>query len=298
MYNSQLTVFVCAADCGSFNKAAEKLFISTTAVMKQINTLENHLNLKLMERTNHGIRLTPAGESVYKDAKFLFAYSQKAIVRARLHMDMAESTFCVGTSMLNPCKTFMDLWYQVNDDFPGYKLHIVPFEDNHEGILTEISALGEKYDFLVGPCDSAQWLERCNFYKLGEYQRCFAVPVTHRLAAKKTLNIEDLYGETLMMVKRGDSPSNDRERDEIEQHHPQVKIEDTPHYYDIEVFNQCVQSGSILSTIECWKDIHPSLVTIPADWNHTIPYGLLYSLNPPADTLQIVEAIKASNPAL
>ena len=35
MYNSQLTTFVQVADSGSFNKAAEALYISSTAVIKQ-----------------------------------------------------------------------------------------------------------------------------------------------------------------------------------------------------------------------------------------------------------------------
>ena len=39
MFNPQLKAFVCVVDCGSFTKAAEKLFISSTAVMKQINSL-------------------------------------------------------------------------------------------------------------------------------------------------------------------------------------------------------------------------------------------------------------------
>ena len=60
MYNPLLTAFVCAADCGSFTKAAEKLYLSPTAVMKQINTLESHLQLQLISRTNQGIRLTPS----------------------------------------------------------------------------------------------------------------------------------------------------------------------------------------------------------------------------------------------
>ena len=34
MFNPLLTAFVCAADCGSFTKAAERLFISPTAVMR------------------------------------------------------------------------------------------------------------------------------------------------------------------------------------------------------------------------------------------------------------------------
>ncbi len=292
MYNRQLTVFVCVADSGSFTKAAEKLFISSTAVMKQINSLEEHLNLILLNRTNQGIRLTPVGESIYKDAKIIFDYSSQAIKKAKKLKDHVESTFCVGTSMLNPCKKFMDLWYQINDDFPGHKLHIVPFEDDHQGILSEISSLGEKYDFLVAACDSSKWLDKCNFYQLGTYKRCYAVPITHRLASKNVLKLTDLYGETLMMVKRGDSPSNDRERDEIDENHPKIRIEDTESFYDIEVFNRCEQTNSILSSLECWKDIHPSLVTIPAEENHTIPYGLLYPLHPSEDILKIIKKIR------
>ena len=141
MYNSQLTTFVQVADSGSFNKAAEALYISSTAVIKQINALEKHLDLTLFSRTNHGIALTESGRIIYKHARKLFAYSEKAIAEARLAAAEAATTFCVGTSILNPCKPFMDLWYRVSEQLPGFKLHIVPFEDDHEGILREIAAL-------------------------------------------------------------------------------------------------------------------------------------------------------------
>ena len=291
MYNSQLNAFVCVADCGSFTKAAEKLFISSTSVMKQINSLENHLNLKLMERTNQGIRLTEAGKVIYKHAKYLFDYSQKAIEEARQKMETYETTFCVGTSILNPCKPFMDLWYQVNKNFPGYKLNIIPFEDDHQSILSEIAALGEKFDFLVGACDSEQWMNHCNFQQLGTYQHCVAVSREHPLAEKKRLTIKDLYGETLMMVKRGDSKHVDRIRDEIEKH-PEIKIEDTSQFYDMEVFNHCVQTHNVMITLECWKDVHPSLVTIPVEWDYPIPYGLLYCKTPTDDIIKFLKIIE------
>lgn len=291
MYNSQLNAFVCVADCGSFTKAAEKLFISSTSVMKQINSLENHLNLKLMERTNQGIRLTEAGKVIYKHAKYLFDYSQKAIEEARQKMETYETTFCVGTSILNPCKPFMDLWYQVNKNFPGYKLNIIPFEDDHQSILSEIAALGEKFDFLVGACDSEQWMNHCNFQQLGTYQHCVAVSREHPLAEKKRLTIKDLYGETLMMVKRGDSKHVDRIRDEIEKH-PEIKIEDTSQFYDMEVFNHCVQTHNVMITLECWKDVHPSLVTIPVEWDYPIPYGLLYCKTPTDDIVKFLKVIE------
>ena len=41
MYNPQLETFLCVAEAGSFNRAAERLYISPPAVIKQINLLEN-----------------------------------------------------------------------------------------------------------------------------------------------------------------------------------------------------------------------------------------------------------------
>lgn len=292
MYNSQLTVFVCVADCGSFSKAAEKLFISATAVMKQINSLEKHLNLKLIERTPRGILLTPAGDVIYRDAKFLFDYSKRSIENARQAMNVRDTTFCVGTSILNPAKPFMDLWYRVNKEFANYKLHLVPFEDDHEGILSEIAQLGEKFDFLLGVCDSKLWLDKCNMLPLGRYRKMCAVSREHPLAQKKQLEIADLYGETLMMVKQGDSEVNDRIREDLTRNHPAIQIEDTPHFYDISVFNRCVETGNVLLILECWKDVHPALVTIPVNWDYSSPYGLLYALDPPEDVIRFVNEVK------
>lgn len=293
MYNPLLDTFIAVCDCGSLTKAAEKLFISPTAVMKQMNALEKHLDLKLIERTSSGIHLTEAGAVIYKEAKFMIDYSRKSINKAKTALLAWSTTFCVGTSLLNPAKPFMDLWYHINKEFPGYKLHLVSFEDNHEGILSEIEKLGEKFDFLIGVCDSKAWLERCNFLPLGRYQKMIAVSREHRLAGKKQIDVEDLYGETLLMVRRGDSGVNDNIRNNIENHHPQIHIEDTPQYYDFSVFNHCAETGKVLLTIECWQDVHPALVSIPVNWDYTIPYGLMYSFNAPDDVLKFAERAKS-----
>ena len=294
MYNHLLETFLAVADCGSFTKASERLYISATAVMKQMNSLEKSLDLKLVERTPNGVRLTPAGEVIYRDAKFLMDYSQKSIASARAATHTYDTTFCVGTSLLNPAKPFMDLWYRVNKDFPDYKLHLVPFEDDHEGIVSEIKQLGEKFDFLIGVCDSRTWLSYCQFLPLGRYRKMVAVSREHRLAGKKRLEIEDLYGETLMMVRRGDSGVNDEIRNDLERNHPQIHIEDTPQFYDLSVFNRCAETGNVLLTIECWQEVHPGLVSIPVNWDYSIPYGLLYSLDAPEDVLRFVKAIENS----
>lgn len=291
MYNSLLTTFLTVADCGSFTKAAERLYISPTAVMKQINSLEKHLELTLFQRTPAGVCLTRPGEMIYQDARFLIEYSQKSIASAKAAVQSDSRTFCVGTSLLNPARPFMDLWYRVKPSFPGYKLHLVPFEDDHEGILGEISQLGEKFDFLIGVCNSRSWLNLCNMLPLGQYRKMVAVSREHHLADKACLQLKDLYGETLMMVKQGDSDINDLLRNDLETNHPRIHIEDTPHFYDLSVFNRCAETGNALLTIECWQDVHPALVSIPVAWDYSIPYGLLYSLNPPADVQKFVDTV-------
>lgn len=197
MYNPVLDTFITVAECGSFTKASELLYISPTAVMKQMNTLEAHLDVKLTERTPTGVKLTAAGEIIYRDAKFMKDYSKKSLAEAKAAEHSYDTTFCVGTSLLNPAKPFMDIWYRVNKKFPDYKLHLVPFEDDHDGILSEIKKLGEKFDFLIGVCDSKAWLSLCNFMPLGRYKKMIAVSREHRLALKSSIGLEDLYGETL-----------------------------------------------------------------------------------------------------
>lgn len=294
MYNRQIQTFIQVADCGSLSKAAEKLFSTSASVMKQMNALESRIGVKLLERSNHGIRLTPAGRSLYKDAQRIIREAEAAIGRARQAAGLQRYVVQVGTSLLNPCKALIELWEKIDGNHPAFQIKIVPFEDDHANILSRLAALGKTMDCMVGPCGSKQWRARCNIYILGAYRVCCAVPRKHRLAGKKLLEIADLYGERLMMVQRGDSEKLDELRDMLEESHPAVQIVDTPFFYDAEVFNRCVQTDSVLLTLDAWADLHPSLLTIPVAWNYTSPYGLLYAKKPTPDVIAFLEAIQIS----
>lgn len=52
------------------------------------------------------------------------------------------------------------------------------------------------------------------------------------------------------------------------------------------------ETGNVLLTIECWQEVHPGLVTIPVNWDYSIPYGLLYSKEAPDDVFEFVEAAR------
>ena len=61
LLNPLLRTFRCVAARGSFHRAAPELFLSATAVRKQVNQLEDELGVALFERTRRGLAPTAAG---------------------------------------------------------------------------------------------------------------------------------------------------------------------------------------------------------------------------------------------
>ena len=157
MYNPVLKIFVTVADCGSFNKAAESLYLSSTAIMKQMNLFENHIGLQLFNRTPRGVQLTEAGKSLYKDARLMMQRSEEAIENAYRAGAMQRRTIRVGTSALYPCKSLIELWNKINGDHPQFKLKVVPFEDTHtDGVRREWGRTLMCYmGFLIPRCPAA-----------------------------------------------------------------------------------------------------------------------------------------------
>mgnify|MGYP000273188610 CR=1 FL=1 len=61
MNTRQVEYFLAVAEELNFTRAAERLFVSQTAVTQQIKALEEQLGVKLFERTKKKVVLTPAG---------------------------------------------------------------------------------------------------------------------------------------------------------------------------------------------------------------------------------------------
>lgn len=60
--------FEAAARLLSFTKAADELFLTQSAVSRQVQALEEHLGVPLFERRHREIRLTEAGQQLYRTA--------------------------------------------------------------------------------------------------------------------------------------------------------------------------------------------------------------------------------------
>ena len=75
--------FEAAARTLSFTKAAEELFITQSAVSRQIKALEDHLGLKLFERRPRSLTLTEHGQALYRIATDVLDRLQTATDRLK-----------------------------------------------------------------------------------------------------------------------------------------------------------------------------------------------------------------------
>ena len=292
MYNPQLETFLRVADAGSFNKAAEELYITPSAVIKQINLLEAKLDVQLFERTHRGLKLTKAGMSLYRDAKYVIQYCRDSIIRAQNAMQEDTNVIRIGTSPITPAQFLVDLWPSIHALCPDIKFQLVPFENTPENAREILKNLGQNIDVVSGIFDDTMLeVRQCAGFELSREPLCCAGSIHHRLAWKNKLEIQDLYGENLMLMHRGWSHYVDELRDDIWEHHNQIYIVDFD-FYDVGVFNRCENSNDVLMATSNWANVHPLLKVIPVDWEHTIPFGLLHSPTPSPTVGRFLEAVQ------
>ena len=69
MDTAGLQAFVTVTNCGSFSLAAQRLFLTQSAVSKRIALLESQLNCRLFDRIGRQVVLTEAGQALYPRAR-------------------------------------------------------------------------------------------------------------------------------------------------------------------------------------------------------------------------------------
>ncbi len=296
MYNPQLETFLKVADCGSFNKAAEELYISPPAVIKQVNLLESSLNLQLFIRTHRGLILTEAGKSLYHDTKYIIQYCRDSVNRARNAMQKEESVIRIGTSPMTPGQFLMDMWSSIHEICPDIKFKLVPFENTPENSIEILKNLGKNIDIVAGLFDDAFLKSRkCDGLLLSyEPIRC-AVSIYNELSKKSELSVSDLYHRNFMIIHRGWNKCLDMMRDDLLQNHSQINIVDFD-MFTLNAFNQCENSDNMMICIDNWANVHPLLKVLPVDWNYCIPFGLLHSPKPSPNVKRFLDAVRQVKP--
>ena len=280
MYNPQLETFIVVAEVGSFNKAAEKLFISPPVVIKQINALERDLDVQLFRRTHRGLILTAAGHSMLQDARYVIQYCKDSVTRAKNAMQESEEVIRIGTSPMTPAQVLVDLWPRLQEYCPNIKFQLVPFDNTPENAREILGNLGQNIDVVPGIFDATMLhLRQCAGTVIRANRSVWLSPCITDWRRRSGWTSVTFTAKQLMLMRRGWSYYVDMLRDDVWKNHPEIEIVDFD-FYDTAVFNQCENNDCVLMAVENWRYVHPLLKIMPVDWAYTIPFGLLHAPEP------------------
>ncbi|WP_180064227.1 MULTISPECIES: LysR substrate-binding domain-containing protein [unclassified Acinetobacter] len=118
-----LICFESAAKHASYTHASQELFITQSAVSRQIQQLEEYLGVMLFSRTRHGVDLTEAGKQYAKSIKPFLQGIEKSTSDIMTHKGLG------GTLKLGVVPTFATRWllpklHKLNAQHPEITVHL------------------------------------------------------------------------------------------------------------------------------------------------------------------------------
>jgi LysR family transcriptional regulator, benzoate and cis,cis-muconate-responsive activator of ben and cat genes len=185
----QLKNFIAVAEERNIGRAALRMHLSQPPLTRQIQALENDLGVQLFTRTPRGVDLTQAGEALLKDARSICALADQAAERAQLAGQGQIGRLDIGvfgTAMFDVLPGFIQMHPQVK-----LVLH-------HESTPAQVNALRQGRVLLVFermlPNESDIDIEL-----VARERVLVALHQSHRLATKKTITMQDLRDEAMIM---------------------------------------------------------------------------------------------------
>lgn len=175
--------FLVVAKTGSLRKAADQLFISVSAIHRQIVLAEEQLDVKLFERLPNGLKMTLAGELLYTDLLRWEKEFQKTLIRFDEIQGLQRGTIKIGLiTALNQGVIVqeIDLFQK---EYPWITLEITI--DTSETIAEKIINMDLDFGILLDPIQHTH-LDVLSFV---DVPLGFVFSPQHVLAQEKKLNL-------------------------------------------------------------------------------------------------------------
>ena len=125
----QLRYFIAVADTLSFSAAAESVFLSQSALSRQIMALEKEIGMPLLKRSTRKVELTEAGLLLRQSAKELISRWEKLTpeLKNRVKPGYQAMTLTVGSdlrALSDPARrvAVMEVFYQLRRKYPGIRI--------------------------------------------------------------------------------------------------------------------------------------------------------------------------------
>lgn len=236
MHIETLKVFVDLVDMQSFSLAAERNFITQSAVSQQIRTLEDKFKRRLLERVRgrREVKLTAAGEVFYRECKNVLASfdalneSMSGLVGKISGTVKVATVYSVGLHELPPkVREFMS-------KFPAAKIDL-EYSRTTRVVRDVLSGAVE-----LGVISFPEPKRGLTLVPMASDRLVLICPPEHKLAARKQIKAKDLKGLDFVLFER-DIPTR-KATDKILKSYG-VEVRKVAEFDNIETIKRAVEVG-------------------------------------------------------
>ena len=193
----QLEIFVKVAELGSFSKAADALFLTQPTVSEHIQSLEDELGVRLLDRLGRGAAVTKGGALLQGYAQRLLALSREARQAMESFQGRMSGELLVGASTIPGEYILPALIGRFKEKFPDIAITLLI---GGSQAVTEWVAEGRAEVGVVGARSGHRGIE---FRELLPDDIVLIVGAAHPWHGRKQVTLEELRAEPLLLRERG-----------------------------------------------------------------------------------------------
>ncbi len=242
MHIETLKVFCDLVDLESFSLAAERNFITQSAVSQQIRALEDKFKRRLLERIRgrREVKLTPAGEVFYRESRnVLDAYEQlqeslRGVVGKIGGTVRVATVYSVGLHEL-PIKV-----REFMTKFPAAKIDLEYLRSTR--VVREVMSGGVELGILALP----EPRRGLTITAMPDDRFVLIAPPDHKFASRKKVKVADLNGQDFVHFER-DVPTR-KAMDRIFKEN-KVEVKKVAEFDNIETIKRAVEVGFGLAIV-------------------------------------------------
>ena len=204
-----LRYIIEVANCKSFSKAAQSLFMTQSALSTAVREIEAELGIQIFKRTNRGVDLTVDGEDCLRYCKEIVERSDYLATRYQKR-NLLRTNFSVSCQHLPfAVRAFNELLSTLERD--SYDVAIRETETGHilHDISTEKSSLGviallpDQLKLLT----KSLYTHDLNFVQISQLRAYVFLRKRHPLANRATLTLDDLKPYPFVTYDQEAAPS-------------------------------------------------------------------------------------------
>lgn len=270
MTTQQLESFIHVAENLNFARAAEELNITTSAVSRQIQALEEELDVKLLHRSTRSVSLTPAGIIFFNDAKDILAKLQITTQKIKNHTDANLQIISIGCTSESDLTIIAKLLKHSRKQQP----EIHPFIRIVPSRLILNMLIHDEIDLLFGYQDHIPMRDNFEYYELVHIPVCCVLPVGHPLCQKEIISEKDLLSENIVICNSYEIPTPVMD---IQNRLSHKFVPNTTYYSEnVPAMLTLIKAGYGVGVLPEISSTDTELISIPFDTGFSLSYGMFY----------------------